>query len=63
MPALQKLIESVPNATFTLISGAEHQSFSDGPLFGPTLNPFKTAAERTNSTIRASILEFLSTTL
>lgn len=62
-PATQELMESVPNATFTLIAGAEHQSFSDGPLFGPTLNLFETAAERTNSTVRASILQFLSATL
>ena len=61
MLKLQKFIENVPNATFTLISGAEHQSFLYG-RFRADLNPFKTAAEH-NSTIRASILEFLSTTL
>ena len=63
LPATQRLVESVPNASFTLIPGAEHQSFSDSPLFGPTLNPFKTSAGNTNGLVRASILEFIRATL
>ena len=63
LPRTQDLVESVPNASFTLIDGASHDDFSDGPLLVPGLNPFTRGADEINGTIRASILDFLEETL
>jgi hypothetical protein len=60
---LEMLDRSPGGATLIQVSGAKHNSFTDGPLLQPGLLPIPGRAERVTAQVRLELLKFLEQTL
>lgn len=63
-PVLEAQFEALPSESYKVVlHGANHVSFTDGPLLLPSLLPLPNEADRIHTLIRAYTLAFLDKTL
>jgi dienelactone hydrolase len=59
-PAIDQRLEGAASAVRAVVPDAAHDSFTDGPLFRPGLNPGATTSQRLMTTIRSTTLAFFN---
>jgi hypothetical protein len=62
-PAIGERFEASRSPTVrAVVPDASHDSFTDGPLFQPGINPMTTTAQRVMTSVRSVTLAFLPRT-